>query len=104
MQKSLISDGITSIMRFCNENRTAETVCKYRLACEKVSIFYADNDMGCYDQSFNEELRLTVQENLEKQASTRFKFKEDRYLFRTLKMLDDFFSGQESYEASQNIS
>lgn len=92
MQNHLISDGIASVIKFCSDNRTLETARKYQLACEQISVSYADKNIRCYRQSFNKELRQNVQKKLEGQPPT--KFKEDRYLFRTLGMLDDYFEGK----------
>jgi integrase len=92
MPHHLISDGIASVIKFCTDNRTAETANKYQLACEEIVFSYSYNNITCYSQSFNNELIQTVQAKLERQSPTRFN--EDRYLFRTLRMLDDYFEGE----------
>lgn len=92
MQNQLLCDGIAAVIKFCNDNRTPETVCKYQLACEKIRSSYAECNIKYYSESFNKQLRQTVKAKLEGQAPTSFK--EDRYFFRTLGMLDDYFEGR----------
>lgn len=92
MHNKLLSNGIVAVLKFCSDNRIPETVNKYQIACEYISTRYAYHGNKYYSQSFNEEIRQEVKVRLEGQSPNSFK--EDRYLFRTLGMLDDHFNGE----------
>lgn len=92
MHKQLLSNGITAVLKFCSDNRILETANKYQVACKYIIKRYAEHGNKYYSQPFNEELIQEVKERLEGQLTNSFK--EDRYLFRTLGMLDDYFNGE----------
>jgi len=92
MHNQLLFNGIAVVLKFCSDNRIPETGNKYQIACEYITTRYADHGNEYYSQYFNEELRQEVKARLEGQPANSFK--EDRYLFRTLGMLDDYFNGE----------
>lgn len=92
MQQQSLYEGITAVIKFCNDNRIPETTSKYQLACKTISMRYAEQNITNYSESFNEELRQEVKARLEEHLVTGFK--QERYFFRTLGMLDDYFAGR----------
>ncbi len=91
MQSQPITNGIDAVMKFCDDFRTQETSKRYLLACESIKMIYNQHHQECYDPKLNEQIRNEVKLKIESNSTT--KYSEERYAFRTLGMLDDYYAG-----------
>lgn len=91
MQTIYLNDGVSAIMKFCSDNRIAETVASYTHACSTLSKLYKERGLETFDYVLNNELKKNIKAKIERFSLNGFS--EERYLFRTLCMLEDYFSG-----------
>lgn len=91
MQTHYLNDGIIAIIKFCSDNRIPETAARYELACITVSKLYKERGLETFNYVLNNELKQNVKANIGSLSLNGFS--EERYIFRTLCMLEDFFSG-----------
>lgn len=92
MRNQLLTNGIDAVMKFCNDNRTPDTTRKYHEACDAIKKIYSEYSMEHYDEDLTEKTLLATKDRLNGCAPTAFP--ADRYLFRTLCMLRDYFNGR----------
>ena len=92
MRNQLLTDGIDAVMKFCNDNRTPGTAMKYQEACDAIKKIYSEYSTEQYDEDLTEKTLLATKDRLNGCAPTAFP--ADRYLFRTLCMLRDYFNGR----------
>lgn len=100
MQTRPIAEGIEAVMKFCNDFRSPETVKKYSKACNMILTFYEEYQQTSYDANVNNQIRYGLQ--LFHKERKSLKYCEDRYTFRVLGMLDDYYVGhpfKEKYPA-----
>lgn len=90
MQLQFLSNGINAVMEFCTDNRMSDTAKKYQIACTTISKIYEEHGTKYYEQCLNEEIRQKVKIRLH--GCPIASFSDDRYLLRTIGMLDDFFA------------
>lgn len=100
MKKQLLSEGIKAILKFCHEYRSEKTFRQYQSACAKVQSFYSEKNMEYYYHSFNEELKKYAEHLIT--SSSPKAYGSARFFFRTLCMIDDYFSG-ESFKHGYHI-
>ena len=92
MRNQLLTNGIDAIMGFCNNNRTPETAMKYQEACNAIKRIYSKHIMKHYDKDLTEKTMLATKDRLSSCSSAIYT--ADRYLFRTLCMMRDYFNGR----------
>lgn len=92
MRNQLLTDGIDAVMKFCNDNRTLATAMKYHEACNAIKKIYSEYSMEHYDENLTEKILIATKERLN--GCTPTAFSVDRYLFRTLCMLRDYFNSR----------
>lgn len=92
MKTQLLSEATKAILKFCYNYRSEETFRQYQSACVKVQSYYSERNIEHYCHSFNEELKKHA-ENLITSSSSK-KYGPTRFLFRTLCMIEDYFSGE----------
>lgn len=100
MQSRLIAEGIEAVMKFCNDFRSPETTKKYSKACNMIVIFYEEHQQTSYDADVNNQIRYGLQ--LFPKERQSLKYCRDRYTFRVLGMLDDYYADhpfKETYPA-----
>lgn len=90
MQSRSIAEGIESIMKFCNDFRSPETIKQYSKACDAILTFYKEHQQASYDADVNNQIRHGLQLFPEEKKS--LKYYGDRYTFRVLGMLDDYYA------------
>lgn len=91
MQSQPITNGIDAVMKFCNDYRSRETVRHYTKACEIIQTYYLQQQHFNYSADINEQIRQGI--HLKMSDKQTFKYNRERYVFRVLGMLDDYFRG-----------
>lgn len=90
MHSRPIAEGIETVMKFCNDFRSLETIKKYFKACDAILTFYKEHQQTSYDADVNNQIRCGLQLlSKEKPFPT---YRGDRYTFRVLGMLDDYYA------------
>lgn len=100
MQLRSIAEGIEAVMKFCNDCRSRETIKQYSKACDAILTYYKEHQQASYDADINNQIRYGLQFFTEEKQS--LKYYGDRYSFRVLGMLDDYYAGhpfKEKYPA-----
>jgi integrase len=90
MQSRPITKGIEAILKFCNDFRSLETIKEYSKACEVILTFYKEHQQASYDADVNNQIRHGLQ--LLPKERRSIKYCGDRYTFRVLGMLDDYYA------------
>lgn len=89
MQSQPITNGIDAVMKFCNDFRSKKTVSYYAKACEFIQKYYHQQQQVNYNADINEQIRHGLQ--LETSDNQTSKYNRERYIFRVLGMLDDYY-------------
>lgn len=89
MQLQPITNGIDAVMKFCNDFRSQETVRCYTNACEFIQKYYHQQQQVNYNADINNQIRHGL--HLEISDNHTFKYNRERYIFRVLGMLDDYY-------------
>lgn len=92
MEQKLLSEGIDAIIEFCKANRTLETTQKHQLACDTIRNIYELHSDTDLNPNLNSQIRHEVKKEINIMISTR-RYYSERYVFRVLGMLDDFYVG-----------
>ena len=85
-----INDCIDGVMDFCRKNRSPKTISCYQTACDFISHAYEKHSITAYDRHLHEELLQASRSRLLDGNSLSKRF--DRYLFRVLSMIQDYYS------------
>lgn len=86
-----INECINAVMDFCRENRSPDTINCYQKACDFVVRAYGDRFITEYDQHLHEELLQASRKRVLESSSSQEWF--ERYVFRVLSMIQDYYSG-----------
>ena len=86
MQSKPIAEGIEA----CNDFRSPETIKQYSKACDFILAFYKKHQQVFYDVDINNQIRCGLQLIPGEKQSP--KYHSDRYAFRVLGMLDDYYT------------
>ncbi len=90
MKKRCLNDGIDAVMRYHIDNRNNETMFKYQKACDTIRDIYCEHKTEFYDEELTEKTLIAIKDRLKGFANPNFT--SERYLFRTLCMLRDYFN------------
>lgn len=91
MQSQPISNGIDAVMKYCIDFRSQQTVSYYAKACEFIQTYYHQLQQVNYNANINDQIRHEIRlEILDNQTS---KYNRERFVFRVLGMLDDYYRG-----------
>ena len=89
MKHRPLSEGIKAILQFCRDNRVTETVQHYQEACKAIEKIYNQKKIIDYDEDLTAN---TIQELRTQLPSSRIaKYSLNRYIYRTLCMLQDYY-------------
>lgn len=90
MQSRPIVEGIEAVMKFCNDFRSPKTIKEYSKACDAILTFYKKHQQASYEADINNQIRYGLQ--LLSKEKQSLKYSGDRYTFRVLGMLDDYYA------------
>lgn len=89
MQSQPIINGIDQVMKYCIDFRSRETVIHYIKACEFIQNSYRQQQRVNYDAEINDQMRHEIRTKI--LTNKKSKFNKERYVFRVLGMLDDYY-------------
>jgi integrase len=102
MQSRPIAEGIEAVMKYCNDFRSPKTIKEYSKACNAILTFYKEHQQDSYDADINSQIRCGLQ--LFPKERQSLKYCRDRYTFRVLGMLDDYYADHPFKEAYPAVS
>lgn len=100
MQLRPITEGIEVVMKYCNDFRSPETIKEHSKACDTILVFYKEHQQNSYDADVNNQIR----HGLQLLPKERQSLSRDRYTFRVLGMLDDYYANHPFKEAYPAVS
>jgi integrase len=90
MQSKPISNGTDAVIKFCIDFRSKETERHYAKACVFIQEYYHQQKQVNYNAGINDQIRHGL--HLETPNNQTSKYNKERYIFRVLGMLDDYFT------------